>query len=100
MRGKLARGSVRAMGGRRWLPTAACSSVEWRSGAAVVIGLRCARQGEKRCKWFKYELLVLLSRRGREIESVRVCNMAAARWRPAEARVVVARAKEDSEEGK
>jgi hypothetical protein len=38
---------VRAMGGRWQLSTAARSSPEGRSGAAVVIGLGCARQGEK-----------------------------------------------------
>jgi hypothetical protein len=48
----------------------------------------------------EYELLVLLSRRGREEEQACARNTAAARWRPAEARVVVARAKEDSSEGK
>jgi hypothetical protein len=37
--GKLARGSVGAMGGRRRLSTVARSSPEGRSGAAVVIGL-------------------------------------------------------------
>jgi hypothetical protein len=35
------------MSGRRRLSTAARSSPEERSGAAVVIGLGCARQGEK-----------------------------------------------------
>jgi hypothetical protein len=35
------------MGGRRRLSTAASGSPEGRSRAAVVIGLRCARQGEK-----------------------------------------------------
>jgi hypothetical protein len=44
---KLSRGLMGAMGGRRQLPTAASSSPEWRSGAAAVIGLGCARQGEK-----------------------------------------------------
>jgi hypothetical protein len=43
--GKLARGSVEKMGGRRRLSTAARSSPEGESGAAVVIGLGCARQG-------------------------------------------------------
>jgi hypothetical protein len=43
----LARGSVGTMGGQRRLSTAARSSPEGRSGAAVVIGLGCARQGEK-----------------------------------------------------
>jgi hypothetical protein len=38
---------VGAMGGRRRLSTTARSSPEGRSGAAVVIGLGCARQGEK-----------------------------------------------------
>jgi hypothetical protein len=37
--GKFARGSMGTMGGRWWLPTAARSSPEGRSGAAVVIGL-------------------------------------------------------------
>jgi hypothetical protein len=43
-----------------------------------------ARQGEKRWKWIKYELLVLLSRRGREIEQAGVWNTAAAMWWPAD----------------
>jgi hypothetical protein len=45
--GKLSRGLVETMGDRRRLPMAASGSPEWRSGAAVVIGLGCARQGEK-----------------------------------------------------
>jgi hypothetical protein len=35
------------MGGRRQLPTAASGSPERKSGAAVVIELMCARQGEQ-----------------------------------------------------
>jgi hypothetical protein len=73
----------------------------WEERAAEAIGdSGCTWQGEKRWKWIKYELLVLLSIRGREIEPARVRNTAAVRWRPAGARVVVARAKEDSGEGK
>jgi hypothetical protein len=69
--------------------------------AAEVIRARSAHgKGEKRCKWIKYELLVLLSRRGMEIEQARARNTTAARWQPAEAWVIVARAKEDSGEGK
>jgi hypothetical protein len=51
---------------------------------------------EKRCKWIKYELLVSLSRRGREIKQTCTQNTTAVRWRPAKAREVVARAKQDS----
>jgi hypothetical protein len=62
-------------------------------------GSGCTRQGEKRWKWIKYELLVLLSRRGREIEQARARNTVVVRWRPAEAQVVMACAKEDSKRG-
>jgi hypothetical protein len=51
---------------------------------------------EKRCKWIKYELLVLLSIRGREIEQARARNTVAVRWWLAEAWEVMARAKQDS----
>jgi hypothetical protein len=70
----------------------------WKGGAGGGgdQGSGCTRQGEKRCKWIKYELLVLLSRRGREIKQARARNTAAARWRPVEAREVMARAKQDS----
>jgi hypothetical protein len=69
--GKLARGLVETMGGRQWLPTVASGSPEWRSGAAVVIGLGCARQGEK-----EVQMSLVLStgtaghkREGREVDT-------------------------------
>jgi hypothetical protein len=69
--GKLARGLVETMGGRRQLPTAASGSPEWRSGAAVVIRLGCARQGEK-----EVQMSLVLStgtaghkREGREVDT-------------------------------
>jgi hypothetical protein len=61
--------------------------------------LGCTRQGDKECKWIRYKLLVLLSRRGRKIRQARARNMAAARWWPAEAREAVACARQDSRGG-
>jgi hypothetical protein len=87
------------MGGQRRLSTAAKSSPEGRSGAAVVIGLGCARQGEKEVQMGPGCLLVLRDIRGREEKQMRARNTAATMWRPAEARVVVARAKKDSRGG-
>jgi hypothetical protein len=98
--GKLSRGLMGVMGDRWRLPTAASSSPEGRSGAAVVIGLRVRTAKEKRWKWLLCCLLVLVGRRGREEKLMRARNTAATMWRPAEARVVVARAKQDSREGK
>jgi hypothetical protein len=72
------------MGGRRLLSTVARSSPEERSGAAVVIGLGCARQGKKMCKWVQCCLLVLLGIRGRGKKQTWARNTAATRWRPAD----------------
>jgi hypothetical protein len=70
-----------------------------RSGGGGDWGSGCLRQGNQECNWSKYKLLVLLSRRGREIRQACTRNTSAARWRPAEAREAVARARQDSEGG-
>jgi hypothetical protein len=88
--------------GEGWgeLPTTASGSPEWRKGAAVVFGARGVRGKGKGGEWVEYYLLVLLGRRGREKEQARARGTAAARWRPAGARVAVALAEEDSRGGK
>jgi hypothetical protein len=94
--GKLSRGLMGAMGGQRRLPTVASSSQEGRSRQRRRSGLGVHTARGKEMQMVKYELLVSLSRRGREIKQAHTWNTAAARWRPAEARDVVARAKQDS----
>jgi hypothetical protein len=65
----------------------------------VVFGPRGVHGKEKGWKWVKCCLLVLLGRRGREEEQALARDTAAARWRPAAARVAVALAEEDSRGG-
>jgi hypothetical protein len=48
------------------------------------LGSGCARQGEKRCKWFHCDLLVLLGREGEEKKYARAQNTAVMMWRPAD----------------
>jgi hypothetical protein len=61
-----------------------------------VFGARGVHGKEKGWKRIEYDLLVLLGRSGREEEQARARDTAAARWRPAAARVAVALAEKDS----
>jgi hypothetical protein len=83
--GKLARGSVGAMGDRRWRPTAASSSPDWRNerGGVRGYGALCRRRKSTNESGRSWRRSWTEEKKPRGV--ARVLAMAAAGWRPGSA---------------
>jgi hypothetical protein len=81
--GKLARGSMGAMGGRWRLSTVASTSPEGRSRAAVVIGVWVGETAEEPGEWVAGVLVVLMRMKDKALGLCSELSTAAARWWPA-----------------